>query len=106
MATPPPADDDSDDDAFDSPRRFGPWKQFGLTILCAVWVLLGLIGHAPWEQQDALSFGVAVDMIERGDGLAPRIAGEPYLDNPPLAYWLPPRHAPALSPPPLAADAA
>ena len=99
MATPPPAADDPDDDAFDSPRRFGPWKHLGLTILCATWVLLGVIGHDPWKAQDALSFGVAVDMIERGDGLAPRIAGEPYLDNPPLAYWLAAGTALVLSPP-------
>jgi 4-amino-4-deoxy-L-arabinose transferase-like glycosyltransferase len=106
MATLPLADDESDDDAFDSPRRFGPWKQFGLTILCAAWVLLGIFGHDPWKTQDALSFGVALDMIERGDGLAPRIAGEPHLDNPPLAYWLAAGTALALSPPLSLHDAA
>jgi 4-amino-4-deoxy-L-arabinose transferase-like glycosyltransferase len=106
MATLPPADDQTDDEAFDSPRRFGPWKQFGLTILCAAWVILGVIGHDPWKTQDALSFGVALDMIERGSGLAPRLADEPYLDNPPLAYWLATGTAVALSPPLSLPDAA
>ena len=106
MPTLPPADDQSDDEAFDSPRRFGPWKQLGLTVLCAVWVLLGVIGHDPWKTQDALSFGVALDMIERGNAVAPRLAGEPYLDNPPLAYWLAAGTAIALSPPLSLHDAA
>ena len=106
MATLPPADDPPDDEAFDSPRRFGPWKQFGLTVLCAVWVILGVIGHDPWKTQDALSFGVALDMIERGTGLAPRLADEPYLDNPPLPYWLAAGTAVALSPPLSLPDAA
>jgi len=106
MATLPPADGESDDEAFDSPRRFGPWKQFGLTFLCAVWVILGVIGHDPWKTQDALSFGVALDMIERDSGLAPRLADEPYLDNPPLAYWLAAGTAVALSPPLSLPDAA
>jgi 4-amino-4-deoxy-L-arabinose transferase-like glycosyltransferase len=106
MPTLPPADDESEDEGFDSPRRFGPWKQLGLTILCATWVLLGIVGHDPWKTQDALSFGVALDMIERGDGLAPRLAGEPYLDNPPLAYWLAAGTAIALSPPLTLHDAA
>jgi len=106
MATPLPADEEPDDEAFDSPRRFGRWKQFGLTILCAVWVLLGVIGHDPWKTQDALTFGVALDMIERGSGLTQRLADEPYLDNPPLAYWLAAGTAVALSPPLSLADAA
>jgi hypothetical protein len=69
-------------------------------------VLLGVIGHDPWKTQDALSFGVALDMIERGNALAPRLAGEPYLDNPPLAYWLAAGTALALSPPLSLHDAA
>ena len=106
MATRQPVDDESDDEAFDSPRRFGPWKQAGLTILCAAWVILGVIGHDPWKTQDALSFGVALDMMERGSGLTPRLADEPYLDNPPLAYWLAAGTALALSPPLSLHDAA
>ena len=106
MPTLPHAADESDDDAFDSPRRFGPWKQAGLVILCAMWVVLGVIGHDPWKSQDALSFGIALDMIERGSGLTPRIADEPYLDNPPLAYWLAAGTAVALSPPLSMHDAA
>jgi 4-amino-4-deoxy-L-arabinose transferase-like glycosyltransferase len=71
-----------------------------------VWVLLGVIGHDPWKTQDALTFGVALDMIERGSGLTQRLADEPYLDNPPLAYWLAAGTAVALSPPLSLADAA
>src|SRR5262249_31582425 len=28
------------------------------------------------------------EMLERGDWLVPHLQGEPYLDKPPLAYWL------------------
>lgn len=89
MATPTTAELEADDTlAFDSPRRYGTLKQFGLTILCAVWVVLGVVGHDPWKSQDAVAFGVALDIIERGDILSPRLVGELYVDSPPLVHLI------------------
>ena len=30
-------------------------KQFGLVLLCAAWVALGIAGHDPWKTEDATS---------------------------------------------------
>jgi 4-amino-4-deoxy-L-arabinose transferase-like glycosyltransferase len=99
MATPTTAEAEADDTlTFDTPRRYGALKQFGLTILCAVWVLVGVVGHDPWKSQDAVAFGVALDIIERGDPLAPRLVGEPYVDSPPLVHLVAAGTGIALSP--------
>jgi len=67
----------------------GPYrwlKQLGLVVLCGAWVVLGLVGHDPWKTEDATAFGVAWGMMRSGDWLAPTLAGEPFIDRPPLAY--------------------
>ncbi|MFO1325122.1 MAG: hypothetical protein U1F15_13805 [Burkholderiales bacterium] len=67
----------------------GPWralKQFGLVLLCAAWVALGIAGHDPWKTEDATSIGVAAEMADRDDYIVPTLAGEPYVPRPPLAY--------------------
>ncbi len=67
----------------------GPYrwlKQMGLVVLCGAWVALGLVGHDPWKTEDATAFGVAWGMMQSGDWLAPTLAGEPYVDRPPLVY--------------------
>jgi len=60
------------------------WKQFGLVLLCAAWVLLGLVGHDPWKSEDAVTFAIANEMAQRGDVVVPRLSGEPRLDRGPL----------------------
>ena len=62
------------------------FKQFGLVLLCAAWVAMGLVGHDPWKTEDATSIGVAAEMVDRGDIVVPTLAGEPYLARPPLIY--------------------
>lgn len=67
----------------------GPYralKQFGLVLLCAAWVALGLAGHDPWKSEDAISIGVAAEMAGRHDYVVPTLGGETYLPRPPLAY--------------------
>jgi 4-amino-4-deoxy-L-arabinose transferase-like glycosyltransferase len=67
----------------------GPYralKQFGLVLLCAAWVALGIAGHDPWKTEDATSIGVAAEMAESGDLVVPTLAGEPYVPRPPLVY--------------------
>ncbi len=61
-------------------------KALFLALLCAIWVITGLIGHDPWKPEDAQSFGLAYHILQSGDWLIPAIAGEPYLDKPPLFY--------------------
>ena len=81
------AANESDDASALSPSyRFRAVKQIGLVFLCAVWSLLGTVGHDPWKTEDATAFGVAYEMLQRGDALVPYLAGEPFVDRPPLAY--------------------
>lgn len=58
-----------------------------LIALCALYLLPGLIGHDPWKGDDATHFGVTYSMIEGGHWLLPNLAGEPWLDSPPLYHW-------------------
>ena len=55
-------------------------------LLCMAWILLGLIGHDPWKPDEAHTFGVVYQLLKNGDWIVPRLAGEPYLDKPPLIY--------------------
>ena len=75
------------------------FKQFGLVLLCAAWVCLGLVGHDPWKTEDATSIGVSAEMAGRGDFVVPTLAGEPYLARPPLIYAFGALAIKALSPP-------
>ncbi len=69
---------------------------FLLVVVC--WLLPGLIGHDPWKPQEPQTFGVAFDMLRSGQWLVPTLAGDPYLDRPPLYYWTAAVFAKAFSP--------
>ncbi|HEU4775485.1 MAG TPA: glycosyltransferase [Telluria sp.] len=62
------------------------WALLGLGLL---YILPGLIGRELWKE-DAAGFGVMWTMAQGGigDWLAPNLAGLPYPDDGPLAYWL------------------
>ena len=56
-------------------------------MLCAIWLLAGVVGHDPWKADDVLHLGVAFGMAG-GDWLVPRVAGDPWLVSPPLYHWV------------------
>jgi 4-amino-4-deoxy-L-arabinose transferase-like glycosyltransferase len=58
----------------------------GLLILCAVWIFATLVGHDPWKPDEAYSFGIVLDFMERGDWIVPMLSGEPFLEKPPLFF--------------------
>ena len=58
-----------------------------LIVFCAFYLLPGLIGHDPWKGDDATHFGVAYSMLDGGHWLLPHLAGEVWLDSPPLYHW-------------------
>jgi len=57
-----------------------------ITLLCVAWILPGLIGHDPWKPDEAYTFGVVYSILEGGSWVVPQLAGEPFLDKPPLLY--------------------
>lgn len=68
-----------------------PVKTALFVIICAAWLLPGLIGHDPWKPDDAQAFGVVYSMLHSLSGrewLIPTIAGVPHFDYPPLYYWV------------------
>lgn len=69
------------------PHPITPATGAMLSLLCLIWLGTGLIGHDPWKPDEAYSFGVIYSMLQSGDWLIPRIAGEPFMANPPLFYW-------------------
>ena len=64
------------------------YKQAGLLLLCAAWIVLGLAGRDPWKTEDAITFTAAWEMLQRGDWLVPYVAQERALHLPPLVSWL------------------
>jgi 4-amino-4-deoxy-L-arabinose transferase-like glycosyltransferase len=69
---------------------------FLVVLLC--WLLPGLVGHDPWKPQEGQTIGVVHSMIQSGDWLVPSLAGEPFLERPPLYYWTAAVFAKAFSP--------
>ena len=55
-------------------------------LICLAWTLLGLVGHDPWKPNEAQTFGVAYHLMQGGNWVVPMLAGEPFMEKPPLIY--------------------
>ncbi|MDP3677729.1 MAG: glycosyl transferase, partial [Methylotenera sp.] len=69
-----------------------------LLILCAIWIILGLTGHAPWKPLEAPSISIVKGIVQGGSLIAPLAAGESTLTSPPLYYLTAAASAKLLSP--------
>jgi 4-amino-4-deoxy-L-arabinose transferase-like glycosyltransferase len=70
------------------PRLPLPPSRATLAVLAAAFVFPGLADHDPWKGFDVVAIEIARGMLASGDWLVPRVAGEPWLDDPPLYHWL------------------
>ena len=61
-------------------------RHFLVGLLCLAWILPGLVGHDPWKSDEAYTFGVVYEIVRGGSWIAPSLAGEPFLKEPPLYY--------------------
>lgn len=61
---------------------------WALILLLVAYALPGNLGHLPWRGDDVLHIGIANEMLNGGNWLVPSISGVPYLEWPPLTYWL------------------
>jgi 4-amino-4-deoxy-L-arabinose transferase-like glycosyltransferase len=59
-----------------------------LALLAAAFVVPGLAGHDLWKSHDAITLGIVHEMALHGALLVPSVAGVPFLEDPPLYYWL------------------
>lgn len=50
--------------------------------------LLSNLGYSLFEPDETRYAQVALEMHDTGDWVVPRLNGEPYLDKPPMLYWL------------------
>ena len=57
-----------------------------LLVLCAVWLLMGLIGHSPWKPYESHSISTIKTILDTGNLIAPTSASNIEIINPPLYY--------------------
>lgn len=59
-----------------------------LVLIALAFVAPGLVGHDPWRAFDVIAIEVVHQMHLTGDWLVPRLAGDPWLEDPPLYHWV------------------
>ena len=59
-------------------------------VLCVVlaYCLPGLVGHQPWKPDEGYIFAGIFHMLQSGDWIVPHLAGDPFMEKPPLYHWL------------------
>lgn len=71
-------------------RSFLPVSQQISLLLCIIiftcWLLPGLVGHEPWKPDEAYTFGLIRHIAQTGDWVVPTLAGEPFMEKPPLYF--------------------
>jgi 4-amino-4-deoxy-L-arabinose transferase-like glycosyltransferase len=68
-----------------SPHRLAAWPYAALVLAL---IFAGLIGHDPWKADEAYVFGLVQHMLATGDWVVPTLAGDPFMEKPPLFYWV------------------
>lgn len=73
---------------FASPKpRIGERTKTNLLLLLSLlWVCFGLLGHGPWKPDEMQSISIIKHFLEGGNWAVPTLAGEPFLEKPPLYY--------------------
>ncbi len=69
-----------------------------LLVLCAVWLCMGLVGHAPWKPFESHSISSIKTILDTGNLIAPNAASNAHIANPPLYYLSAAATAKILSP--------
>lgn len=69
-----------------------------LLVLCFIWVLLGLTGHAPWKPLESTGINIVKTVLDKGLWLAPLASDASVLETPPLYYLSAAASASILSP--------
>ncbi len=70
-----------------APERIRPVSVLILLFLPAL-LLYPCLSFALFEPDESRYAEIPREMLQRGDWVTPRLDGEPYLEKPPLLYWL------------------
>ena len=70
------------------PRLTLPPNPATLALIALAFTFPGLPGHDLWKTHDAIALGIVHDMAAGGTPLVPRVAGTPWLFDPPLYHWI------------------
>jgi 4-amino-4-deoxy-L-arabinose transferase-like glycosyltransferase len=70
------------------PRLALPPSPAVLALIALAFVAPGLVGHDPWRAFDVITIDLVSQMHLTGDWLVPRLAGDPFLEDPPLYCWV------------------
>jgi 4-amino-4-deoxy-L-arabinose transferase-like glycosyltransferase len=57
-----------------------------LLVLCAIWLCMGLIGHAPWKPFESHTISTVKTILDTNNFIAPNSASNNQILNPPLFY--------------------
>ncbi len=72
-----------------------PWLA-SIWVLVFVYFVAGVFGRSLWKADEPYSFGIVWEMLQDHQWLIPHIAGQPFVEKPPLVYWLAAAFAEAL----------
>jgi 4-amino-4-deoxy-L-arabinose transferase-like glycosyltransferase len=70
------------------PRLKLPLDPGALALMAVAFILPGLTTHDPWKTQDVVGLGIVHGMAASGELLVPRVAGAPWMYDPPLYHWI------------------
>jgi len=63
------------------------WPLVILILFLPVWTI-GLFYRGIWMPDEPREYDIAINMVGDHDLVVPHLAGEPFLEKPPFAYWL------------------
>ncbi len=69
-----------------------------LLLLCAIWIIVGLAGHAPWKPLETQSISTIKSILDGGSLVTPLAYNQSELTSPPLYYLFAALSAKVLSP--------
>lgn len=68
-----------------------PARRLSLVILIALalaYVLPSIVAFGPWKPDEPYMFGLIDSLVKTGDWVVPTLAGEPFMEKPPLFVWV------------------
>ena len=80
------------------------WGKLFFVVILAVYLFP--FSHDPWKPDEGYSFGLVYHAFESGDWVVPQLAGEPFMEKPPLFFLVASEFAHLFAPPLAVHDAA